>query len=136
MQPVRHALGALLLDEGLVDEAYEVYRQDLILLRPTDGSLAAVPAPKERLVSPWRNPVPRGQAGRRRRRSVDDVAAGPHREQLAVLRTQLDGCRRGARSCQGAVVVLVQQGAHCGSSAVRGWCGRKLHASAEQMITQ
>lgn len=29
MQPVRHALGALLLEQGQVEEAYEVYRDDL-----------------------------------------------------------------------------------------------------------
>src|SRR5690554_2400024 len=29
MQPVRHALGALLLEQGEVDEALEVYRDDL-----------------------------------------------------------------------------------------------------------
>lgn len=35
MQPVRHALGALLLEQGQVDEAAQVYREDLGLDRST-----------------------------------------------------------------------------------------------------
>jgi hypothetical protein len=30
MQPVRHALGALLLEQGRIEEAEAVYRQDLV----------------------------------------------------------------------------------------------------------
>lgn len=36
MQPVRHALGALLLEQGRVDEAERVYRDDL-RLHPDNG---------------------------------------------------------------------------------------------------
>ena len=46
MQPTRHALGALLLEQGRVEEAEAVYRADLGL---DDSDQPAVPASRERL---------------------------------------------------------------------------------------
>ena len=46
MQPARHALGALLLEQGQLDEAEAIYRADLGL----DGTLRPrLPASRERL---------------------------------------------------------------------------------------
>ena len=68
--PTRHALGALLLEQGRVEEAEAVYRADLGL----DGTLrASLSASGERLESAWlsRMPDASGQA----RRSPDHQAA-------------------------------------------------------------
>ncbi|RKL23121.1 hypothetical protein BFJ68_g1327 [Fusarium oxysporum] len=46
LQPVRHALGALLLEQGCVDEAEEVYKQDL-------GLSKKLPRRKARLNNVW-----------------------------------------------------------------------------------
>ena len=46
MQPVRHALGALLLEQGRVDEALDVYRADL-------GYDAQVSRPRQHLDNVW-----------------------------------------------------------------------------------
>ena len=66
MQPTRHAYGALLLEQGRVEEAEAVYRADLGL---DDTLPAALPAPRQRLGAARLPRVPRaaGQDGRRRR---------------------------------------------------------------------
>ncbi|KAM5515532.1 TPR domain-containing protein [Fusarium oxysporum f. sp. phaseoli] len=46
LQPVRHALGALLLEQGLIDKAKEVYKQDL-------GLTKKLPRRKARLNNVW-----------------------------------------------------------------------------------
>ena len=46
LQPVRHALGALLLEQGRIDEAEEVYKQDL-------GFSKRLPRRKARLNNMW-----------------------------------------------------------------------------------
>ncbi|CAG7565907.1 unnamed protein product [Fusarium equiseti] len=46
LQPVRHALGALLLEQGRIDEAEEVYKQDL-------GLTKKLPRRKARLNNVW-----------------------------------------------------------------------------------
>ena len=68
MQPARHALGALLLEQGQVEEAAAVYRADLGLddtLRP------GLPASRQRLepARVARVPAPPGSLRRGRRRS-------------------------------------------------------------------
>ena len=83
MQPTRHAYGALLLEQGRVEEAAEVYAADLGL----DPTLSpAVPAPGQR-VEPARLPRMPAAAGPHRRGGDHRPTAGlaPARADVPIL---------------------------------------------------
>jgi hypothetical protein len=95
MQPVRHALGALLLEQGLVDEAAAAYRADLGL----DESAPRVARHPDNV---W---ALQGY--------VECLDKLGHEEELARLRPKLDAARAGADIELSSSCFCRRQGATC-----------------------